>query len=1104
MRIGRRVAKVLLWTFVFCLLVLAGSLWAAYSYLTNSETAVRLVRQYASKFLPSSALDPGMRVRLNLLHGDLTLINVLVNQRIDERPFPSLHIPWLRIGIDPKKLLKGQLELRQVSVAQPKLRLCHRRDGTLNLKSLLADPWPGPLLDKTPPIVVEHGTLEVVPEDEEPANPGPVGTAGRPFGIPPSRTQNLSESRINAPVPRPGVSAPIMVLRDVSLRIEQVAKLLYKFDGSAQGDSLEQVHLSGTVDLETGRTSLSGKLTGLTLSDAVRRRIPREVRPIMKELALTGGVIDIDLKRATYDPAAPAGSRLRYAMSAWLRDGVWECPRLPFPVNKFSANLGVEDGRITIEHAEGYNGGTTLRAKGTIRAGDPRREPLDLHLELIDLDLDWHPGSRLRSRTPAEFDELWDVFQPNGLVDAQIDLSRTVPGSPIDLGAKVTCKDVAAKYRHFAYQLDHLRGQLELRKNRMTVDVQTLSVGGRPLHLKGTIVNPGIDALVDLELTAESVPIEEQLLKAFKPDVQKVVAQFDPKGTVRAHAKVSRRPMAGRPEGQITIDSEIDLSERCEIRWAKLPYPIRNLTGRLELHPDLWIFRNMRGENGQAKIIVSGQVQKLGERRLSNGDEPLKVHVDLEARNLPFSQELRSALPGAWEKTWKTINPSGACDVEASVDVEPYKPDRNHIVIVPLPESSVRLEIVRAPQPAHSDPGGMVELRMDDVRGRFIFDNGHVNMSDVSVQFRGAPVRCDHGTVFVEDTGRFALSVTDLWVKDIRLDLDLRKKMPPLMAQFAQKVDDGKTYTARGNLKIGWSGNENEPAWCQWEKTLVVFNDNRLSTGIPLEHIQGEIDNVSGWSNGLTVRVEGIIKLESVVVQGQQITKVESPFRVHDGIAELVDLRGHFLGGDLWGKSSISLDETPSFSAMLSLQGARLEEYARTIGGRRTYRGIIDAHLECSGMGSDLRTLQGQGAARITQGELGKLPFFLRIASLLNLPRTLSDAPKAGTKTAFDSADVAFTISHGHSTLDPIKFTGNTFSLQGRGTLDPQADLDLRLRVLLGRNRFPIPVLSDLIREAGSQILIIHVTGTPSYPDFKLEPLPQLKRDPNRGETFNH
>jgi hypothetical protein len=41
------------------------------------------------------------------------------------------------------------------------------------------------------------------------------------------------------------------------------------------------------------------------------------------------------------------------------------------------------------------------------------------------------------------------------------------------------------------------------------------------------------------------------------------------------------------------------------------------------------------------------------------------------------------------------------------------------------------------------------------------------------------------------------------------------------MAQFAHRLDDGKTFTARGDLKIGWSGIPGEPPgangkrpWC--------------------------------------------------------------------------------------------------------------------------------------------------------------------------------------------------------------------------------------------------------------------------------------------------
>ena len=148
----------------------------------------------------------------------------------------------------------------------------------------------------------------------------------------------------------------------------------------------------------------------------------------------------------------------------------------------------------------------------------------------------------------------------------------------------------------------------------LTVDLQTL-IGGQPLRLTGTIQNPGVDAVVRLDIQAESMPIDDALKKAMPADVRKVVDQFNPSGVVKAHATVLREPMPGpadRPEGLIAIDAEIDLSERCEITWDRLPYPIRNLKGRLEIHPDSWVFKNMRGKNGQAKITASGSVEKLG------------------------------------------------------------------------------------------------------------------------------------------------------------------------------------------------------------------------------------------------------------------------------------------------------------------------------------------------------------------------------------------------------------------------------------------------------------------------------------------------------------
>ena len=85
-----------------------------------------------------------------------------------------------------------------------------------------------------------------------------------------------------------------------------------------------------------------------------------EAQPAFKALAFSGGVLDLDRVRASYDAKAPADRRLHYDVQARLREGVWNCPKLPYPVNDLSAAFDVEDGLLTLHRAEGYNGVTTL------------------------------------------------------------------------------------------------------------------------------------------------------------------------------------------------------------------------------------------------------------------------------------------------------------------------------------------------------------------------------------------------------------------------------------------------------------------------------------------------------------------------------------------------------------------------------------------------------------------------------------------------------------------------------------------------------------------------------------------------------------------------
>ncbi len=1033
----RRVRKVVGWVLLLLVAVAVGGGWFAYSYVTDSETLRAAIREGAPRFLPGCQVDV-QRVQVRPLAGKVVLNVVSLRKWEHGEALPVGSSPWVQVSYDPWAMLDGRFELKEVVVALPRLQLRRRKDGTWNFLGLLADPWPLPPSETSPPIRVENGTVELVDEADGP------------------------EAR------------PAAILRDVSVTIApgDLRGTPVRFEAKAKGDLFEGVRLSGTIDRSTGRVALNGDLTRLAVSNTLGERLPAPARAAFRRLGLIGGEADVALRSLAYDPKARAP--FRYEANVGLRGGVWQCEKLPFPVNDLSATLAIKDGVATIERSDGRYGTTAVRASGTVGLDDPERAPLRLGIEVVGLELD----ERTRiwsSRTFPRAAGLWADFRPSGRVDLDADLARGAPGGPIDWGVAVTCRDVAIEYKEFRYPLEHIAGELTARPGRVTADLRSL-VGGKPLSIRGTIEGEGPATVVDLDFAAESLPIDRDLLDAMPPDVRNVVLSFKPAGTVRGTAHLHRTPpRPGQdPKGTIAIHADLDLNPGCEITWEGLQYPVRDLTGHLEIHPSSWIFTGMKGAHGQATIAGEGRVDKL--------PAGYKVGLHIHADNLLCESQLRDALRPAWQKTWDTLNPIGASDVDVTIAVEPGKADHYHLEILPRPGTNLKLKFERVA--LEGDGGGpkLIEMPMEDVRGRFVFDDGVVTMTDGKFSFHSAPVEFAWGEVRVFDSGQFSLRVRGLSADDFKLDYGLRKLMPPVMAQFALRLDDGKAFRLSGDLALGWSGKAGEVATCAWENGTIVFVDNTIQAGVPLKHLQGQLDHVRGSFDGRSLVVSGALELASVSLLDVHLTELTTPIEVREGRASLPSIRGTLMGGEVTGGLAIGLDSTPKFEAHLAIEGADLQSYARSLPGKQDFRGKVSGRVDLSGLGSDLHSLQGGGEAHVADGDLGKLPLWARLIKRLNLT--------SATKTAFDQADVWFTIRNGMTTFNPIEFFGDAFSLHGRGTLDVQGELDMKLRVLYSRDTWHIAGVSDLIREAEGQFLVVRVAGPVAMPTFRLEFIP--------------
>ncbi len=1002
--------------------------WYAYSYFTDNGRLAALLRRHAKKYLRDGRLDVA-RVEPNLVQGEVVVTQATIWQVFERNQFLALKVPWLKVKQNPKRLAEGKFLPSEIVIVQPTLRIRRSASGQWNLDHLLSKTLPKFEGGSPPLVVVDKGTLELVTGDSS--------------------------------------SQGVALLRDVSIRMTPNKLGVYAFEGSVRGDSFDRARVEGVFDPSSGKLTFKGDASRLVITQTLLNRLPKEAKPILERSGLTGGEIDLVLNKLEYDPLAK--KKLTYDVSARLQNGVINCQSGPFPLSDVSAEASIKDGEIVIHRAEGYNGPTSVRAWGGGSLLSHKSAPFALNVQVADLEID----DRLKVWTPAEFAKIWDEYQPNGRANVSVHVERAKDGAEPTFVARIDCRDVGMRYHLFPYTIEHVHGSIVCKQNHISLEMRAL-VGGKEARAEGAIDNPGPNAHVKLMFHADALPIDKSLLDALPSVARNAVDQFQPTGTVKAEALVERTPPTpADPKGKVEVHASLDLDGRCTIRWSGLPYQVLGLTGKLVIEPDSWSFRDMKGENGQAEIAGEGWVKR------AYGDK-LAGEIHLKARNLPFDQQLHDALPEAWRISWKRLNPVGSCRVDAKIGFDPNG-QTTHLEIVPEHDTRVRLEI-NTPK-TKNDPGGLLVFPpMEDVRGLFVFHNGTVTMTDVGFHFHNASVRLSSGVVRVEDTGKFDLAVRDLAVSDFRLDSGVRQIMPKLMAQFALRLDDGKTLAARTKqLRIGWSGEASQSAWCSWKDALVVFNGNTISSAIPIEHMQGQIDHVEGMFAADKLWTKGNVRLASVSLMGQQVTGVSSNVELTRDLARFKNVKGVLLGGSIEGAAELSLDSSPKYAAKLSVRDAELAEYAKTMPGRQTFRGRVSADVEFSGVGSDVHTLEGKGEGHLREGDLGTLPGFLRFVKVLNL--------SPATKTLFDTADVEFKIRNGQTVLNPIVFKGDAFSLHGSGTLDPQSELNLRLRILFGRDAIHIPLLSSATRALSGEVLAVRVTGPAAYPQFKLEAL---------------
>ena len=149
----------------------------------------------------------------------------------------------------------------------------------------------------------------------------------------------------------------------------------------------------------------------------------------------------------------------------------------------------------------------------------------------------------------------------------------------------------------------------------------------------------------------------------------------------------------------------------------------------------------------------------------------------------------------------------------------------------------------------------------------------------------------------------------------------------------------------------------------------------------------------------------------------------------------------------------------------------------------------MNGWLNLRGKGDSADRMEGEGKLRIAPASLYELPLFVQ---MFNLPQL-----RVPDKTAFEQADLDFSVVESRFDFRSIELLGDAMSLRGRGYVRFDGELELEFGSRPGRGRRRM--LQNLFMQA--EWIAVRVTGNVGNPHVAYIPLPDL--DDAMRQFFN-
>ena len=892
-------------------------------------------------------------------------------------------------------------------------------------------------------------------------------------------------------------------LTDVQIELQPLlnqGRRLTKITLRCAGAEIGLVDIAILYDTQSRSFDVDASAQKIHLSPALFALLPETITRQLDTVKALAGEVDLEARVQ----GSLHGGMPKFMLVGSVEKLAVDDIRSPVPITRASAEFLVSNDQVHLKQFRGRLGEGDFEVNYQ-QTGLLQRENWRAFGKLTHLD--FHYAERMSKFFPQGCNRFCRDFSPEGECDVTFNLHHD--GTQLNREIHGDLRDMAFQFIRFPYRVDRCSGTVDWFDNTMRLNIRS-DATAQPMMMDGTIVNPGPDATYDINLQVDgSLPIDEKMLVAIDatPSFSRAVRPFNPIGRVGGVGKIMKHV----PHGDVDKFFDIEL-KGVTIAHNSFAYPIANITGMIKARNLDFDFENLSGNNGNATVICNGK---------------WNPRIGLDSRficeNVAMDDQLQTALSHDLQEVWAGFRPQGTIGL---IKVG---------MTMPIGHTSTNVVVEADLKHRQRQLGSNVSIfptwfpyEIRQMMGNIKIGNGQILVSGVSGKHGRTNLSCKGEGNYSDQS--WMVKLQDLLATSVKVDDDLLVALPTQLAppvrqmKYKGLMNVGGEITIAGFLestsapllnnrqqKLGYRG---VPGYMTSDPTMAwdlnfAMNNAQMLVGLPIKNVFGEV-NLIGTYDGKRAECKGEVNLDSMTIYEAQVTNVRGPIwmdndRVSAGVlADPSDaasaaqntspltntnnkrsLSGEIYGGIARFDAQMANDERGRFYIQSTIADGDIREAAADFAaGVEKVQGRGFVAMRMGGDYANLDSYQGDGTVQLRDAKIYELPKMLTLLKMISVGRT--------DPTAFDSSNVNFLINGDEIDFERIELVGDAISLIGNGRMNLEQELALNFYSIVGRNRFHIPVLSELYHAGSQRIMWISVDGSVDDPKLSRQILPQL------------